>query len=477
MTADELNALNDKALTQRVVEGDTGALEILLERHAPKAIRIAASVLRNDDDALDAAQTALIQVSQSMRSVWAGGSFEAWVCSCAHKAAVNLMRQNANRRRREQAVVLQNAQKEPLMAMETMLEKREILAALHEEMSMMTERTTAALMLHHVEDLPIAEVAGQTGLSIDACKQRLSRGREELRERLQRRGVALASVALLTAALDELATPARACTAKLSQPIYSSMARKVTLLATAAGAMSASSNSFLDSADTAINAGHSSFASCGDVGPLERFQEMYKKNLIVGNCCIVLSAAITVFLIAGGKNGSVLAARMPQVANRVALHDPKPEPNPKGDQEGKPETPDVAPRWQEPRFIQGGMFPLSLSAEGNHAALLTVKTDEAKGSIGLALKESHDGGQSWYNQHTFNALESDATFVVLGGSSESTHIAIHVLNRSKKELGTGIDDSVLVIRSFTIGEWKSSGQTPPAWFNEMKLPAPTKEEF
>jgi RNA polymerase sigma-70 factor, ECF subfamily len=101
MGVTELAVLDDEALVARAVNGDRAALENLLQRHARLAFTYAFSVLGRREDALDAAQTALLQMA---REVSAGGqraSFKACLYVCAHNAAVNLMQSNASRIRRE----------------------------------------------------------------------------------------------------------------------------------------------------------------------------------------------------------------------------------------------------------------------------------------------------------------------------------------------------------------------------------------
>src|SRR5579862_46037 len=103
----EFSALSDTDLVQRTAGGDREALELLLERHAGTALRAAWSVLGRREDALDAAQEALIQAATSVRTAKApvaGGSFQAFVSVIAQRVAVNQLRSAARRRRREETV-------------------------------------------------------------------------------------------------------------------------------------------------------------------------------------------------------------------------------------------------------------------------------------------------------------------------------------------------------------------------------------
>jgi hypothetical protein len=61
---------------------------------------------------------------------------------------------------------------------------------LHEELGRLPERYRAALVLCHLEGLACEEAARQLGWPVGTVKSRLARGRERLRDRLTRRGLA-----------------------------------------------------------------------------------------------------------------------------------------------------------------------------------------------------------------------------------------------------------------------------------------------
>ena len=206
-------ALDDDTLAEQAAQGNRQALELLLERFAPLAVRVAYGVLASREDALDAAQTTLIQVANQLSLRWSGKSFRAWFCVCAHGAAVNLAIQNRSRRLREKgAAPAANPAAQP----DEILEHNESLRILRDEIAKLPLETSVPLTLHHLEGLPVADVALQTGVTEEACWQRLSRGRERLRERLERRGVALANTALVAALLGELAGSAKTHAAEIS---------------------------------------------------------------------------------------------------------------------------------------------------------------------------------------------------------------------------------------------------------------------
>lgn len=191
-----------RTLVERAIGGDRQALEVLLESHTATAIRIAYGILGNDSDARDAAQGALISIATSIAELKSPDSFTAWFAICVHRTSVNLLKQRRNRQAHEGAVSARSMEEKPM----TPVEEQELFATLHEELALLPEKAAAALIQYHVENIPVAEIAASSGQSLEACKKRISRARDELRARLERRGVTATALASMQIMLDKSAT-------------------------------------------------------------------------------------------------------------------------------------------------------------------------------------------------------------------------------------------------------------------------------
>jgi RNA polymerase sigma factor (sigma-70 family) len=351
----------DEALARQAAGGDRAALEKLLERHGPTAMRAAFAVLRREDFACEAAQTALIYVSRHMSAAWNGGSFRAWVAVSAQRAAINLLKSETNRARKEQLAVLGAGRAGPQESNMTAAEKSELYAMVHEELANEPEETVAALVLHHVQGLPISEVAAECKIGFEACKKRLSRGRENLRARLERRGVTPAALAVLPAVLDGL-----------------------TRDAVGLNVQTATVSKMVEGALRACKVPAASHAAHGAALGL--------KLAIAGGLLSV--AALATFAIHGfgaQTQRPVPAGGPPFTKGDVTAS---------GAQEAGPA------HWQQPRIISidgVSVWPSSLSANGQHVAIfaqiqknLAAKTaaELVKDAVS-ALICSDDGGQSW----------------------------------------------------------------------------------
>ena len=94
--------LDPEALLLRTAHGDETAFESLLERFAPLVYGIALRVCEDQSAADDVAQEAFLDVWRTAaRYESAKGSAQAWVVTIAHRRAVDRVRSETSRTRRE----------------------------------------------------------------------------------------------------------------------------------------------------------------------------------------------------------------------------------------------------------------------------------------------------------------------------------------------------------------------------------------
>src|SRR5947209_14871722 len=87
--------LSDPILVKRAKDGDAKALEALCERHAPRVEGLARHLLRDPEDARDAAQESLAKLCARIRQFRGESQFSTWL----HRLVVNTCRDVAERKR------------------------------------------------------------------------------------------------------------------------------------------------------------------------------------------------------------------------------------------------------------------------------------------------------------------------------------------------------------------------------------------
>jgi RNA polymerase sigma factor (sigma-70 family) len=217
--AGTLAGLSDGQLLQRFTtrrddrERDAEAeavFALLIERHGPMVLRVCRGILGDRHEAEDALQATFLVLLRQAGSIRKCESVGPWlhgvarrVASCARSAAAR-RRAHERRwgeRRREEGHDAGSASGEI-----------DLSATIHAELDRLPERYRAPIVLCDLEERPLDEAARQLGWPLGTIKSRLNRGRQRLRDRLVRRGVA-PQVAGLALGGSVLSGPAEAASA------------------------------------------------------------------------------------------------------------------------------------------------------------------------------------------------------------------------------------------------------------------------
>ena len=180
--------LTDGQLLERFTArgGETRELAFtaLVDRHGPMVFRVCRSVLRDPDEAHDAFQATFLVLAQRARSLWVRDSLGPWLHKVAYRVA-SCARSSAARRRRHE-------QRAAELASPTVYEngRDDLGDVLHDEVNRLPGNCRAAVILCYFEGLSPEQAAGRMGCPVGTVQSRLARGREKLRSRLTRRGLA-----------------------------------------------------------------------------------------------------------------------------------------------------------------------------------------------------------------------------------------------------------------------------------------------
>jgi RNA polymerase sigma-70 factor (ECF subfamily) len=203
--AGTIGGLTDGQLLERFAarEGDGGepAFAGLVDRHGPMVLRVCRSVLRDAHEAEDAFQATFLILALRAGSIRGRDSLASWLYSVAYNVAATA-RASAIRRRSHEV----KAGRERPTAF-TEAARDDLGATIHEELDRLPERYRSVLVLWILEGLTQHQAAERLGWPVGTVQSRLARGRERLRSRLARRGLAPAAV-LASAIPAEAAVPA-----------------------------------------------------------------------------------------------------------------------------------------------------------------------------------------------------------------------------------------------------------------------------
>lgn len=181
--AREDESTGDRDLMVRVVRGDPAARRELALRLAPRVRRICRALLRSDVDGDDAAQGALVEVLRCADTFAGTGSVERWADRIAARHAMRL----AARERRRTAVVDAAIDPEQLVEPPDEAELGETIARrVHEYLDLLPQDRRELLVLRHVLDHSVPEIAELLGVPVGTVKDRLLAARKHVRRLLLR---------------------------------------------------------------------------------------------------------------------------------------------------------------------------------------------------------------------------------------------------------------------------------------------------
>ena len=166
--------MGDDELAAAAARGDLRALDTLLRRHASMIHAVCRRVLTNADDALDAAQNAMIAVARHIHTFDRRARFSTWCYRIATNAALD----EARRRARRPAPVETLPEPRPggVRVDDAVADRIDIDAAL----ALLSPDQRAAVALRDLLGLDYAEIAAVLEIPPGTVRSRIARGRAAL---------------------------------------------------------------------------------------------------------------------------------------------------------------------------------------------------------------------------------------------------------------------------------------------------------
>jgi RNA polymerase sigma factor (sigma-70 family) len=279
------NPVSDGQLLERFTEGrEEAAFEVLVRRHGPLVLGLCRRLLHNHHDAEDAFQATFWVLARKAGSIARHTSLAGWLYQVAYHTALRARARTANRQRWERRAGT-SVVGDPLAE----VTGRELVGVLHEALQRLPERLRTPLVLCYLEGRTRDEAARQLGWSLGTFKRRLEQGKELLRARLARRGLALPAVFLAAGLIPH--------TASALPPLWATVsaraAARAALGTPAGGCLAESAASLAD-------------------GTFSKLSGLSVKTVAVGLLAGVLALGVGFF------GHQVLAQRSPEATTRAA---------------------------------------------------------------------------------------------------------------------------------------------------------------
>ncbi len=184
-----VGASADDSLIRLALMGDAAAFDTIVATRVDRCYRLAWTILRNDEDAADATQDAFVAAWRQLPRLRDISAFDGWL---------NRIVANAARMARRHRVRLREVSVEPADPGEPggtvgrdrptgATESDQIVAndAIARAFDRLRASDRLILVLHHVEERPVAEIARSLGIPVGTAKWRLHAARRALERAME----------------------------------------------------------------------------------------------------------------------------------------------------------------------------------------------------------------------------------------------------------------------------------------------------
>lgn len=161
-------------------EGSDGpAFQCLLGRFRQRVWRICFRLMGNETDTNDAAQEVFVQLFLNRGKFEGRSKYSTWVHGISVRTCLMLRRSRGRRRKYE----ITDPEEHHTTGAESKQNDPEIALDLMSMLETLNENDRAMLILKHAEGYSYEELADMFSLSVSACKMRLSRAKDKLKQR------------------------------------------------------------------------------------------------------------------------------------------------------------------------------------------------------------------------------------------------------------------------------------------------------
>jgi RNA polymerase sigma-70 factor (ECF subfamily) len=174
----------DRELLLRFLRlADQAAFTASIQRHGPMVLGLCRRVLNHEQDAEDAFQATFLILARRAASIQNPDLLGSWLYGVAIRTARKAKAQLTRRRQLERKAASVPPMEEPPLDHDW----QELRSALDDELNRLPAKYRLPLVLCYLEGLTNEEAARRLGWPSGSMSSRLTRGRELLRERMQRR--------------------------------------------------------------------------------------------------------------------------------------------------------------------------------------------------------------------------------------------------------------------------------------------------
>ncbi|NHF58085.1 sigma-70 family RNA polymerase sigma factor [Flavobacteriaceae bacterium TP-CH-4] len=177
----------DQPCIDRVINGDTQAFSVLVDRYKYMVYTLAMKILRNHEEAEEVSQDVFLKVFQALASFKGDSKFSTWIYKITYNKSLDYLKKQGRHLKTASIDQFREYNIASLDNAIDALEADDRKVTIKNAMKELAEDDAIVLTLHYYEELSLKEISKIMGIAADTVKVRLFRSRKRLAKLLQDR--------------------------------------------------------------------------------------------------------------------------------------------------------------------------------------------------------------------------------------------------------------------------------------------------
>lgn len=174
----------DRALVERARSGDRSAFDVVIRSRIDAVYRTSLAILGSEADAADATQETFVSAWRHRDALRDPDSFDAWLGRINLNACRAQLRRRGRTKVREIRLLDPEDDREPASTEPALADRIADADAFDRAFARLSVDDRSVLVLHHLQERPVAEIAAVLGTPVGTIKSRLHRARAALESAL-----------------------------------------------------------------------------------------------------------------------------------------------------------------------------------------------------------------------------------------------------------------------------------------------------
>ena len=178
---------NDQHYINLIIDGDTNAFSVLVDRYKDLVFTLALRMLKNREEAEEVSQDTFIKVYKSLNKFKGDSKFSTWVYKVAYNTCLDRLKKN---KKHFNDIAIDEFNEHEIKVIDnalTALEQKEYNKAIQDCIALLPSEDGFLLTLYYFEDLSLDEISKTVGLTANNVKVKIFRSRKKLATILKER--------------------------------------------------------------------------------------------------------------------------------------------------------------------------------------------------------------------------------------------------------------------------------------------------